>query len=293
MLLTFIPGWICLFSYLVSAAVLQSISSPILQVPPENFTFVEGFANASISSTRNASLLNATGVNDIRCHGTLYGFNPNVDDCMSAINYVQKSWQFVPFAERQPRPRQGVISLPIRLMGDKALCYFQPILQVGATVGTASFNEIRLAANALLSQCAKNQGQGGIATGIGGDGNLALILGTYSPNIQCYGTLHKWPSCREIMTTMDVTSTNVIFGPRLDPRTQVSLPDTLSSSDNKCFATIGGNLDSSTWYRMWEALTALYAVCGRHIQGGKFKGLGDTGQLSMSLSGSLNSIVAA
>ena len=32
------------------------------------------------------------------------------------------------------------------------------------------------------------------------------------------------------MTTMDVTSTNVIFGPRLDPSTQVSLPDTLSSS---------------------------------------------------------------
>ena len=97
------------------------------------------------------------------------------------------------------------------------------------------------------------------------------------------------------MTTMDVTSTNVIFGPRLDPGTQVSLPDTLSSSkllsvaylwtilflsnaecagDNKCFATIGGNRDSSTWYRMWEALTALYAVCGRHIQGGKFRGLG-------------------
>lgn len=50
---------------------------------------------------------------------------------------------------------------------DKALCYFQPILQVGATVGTASFNEIRTAANALLTQCAKNQGQGGIATGIG------------------------------------------------------------------------------------------------------------------------------
>ena len=208
---------------------------------------------------------------------------------------------------------------------DKALCYVQPILQVGATVGTASFNEIRIAANALLSQCATGQGQGGIATDIGmsfitsqnpldesnnrvvvvqatghssstgGNGNLALILGTYSPNIQCYGTLHKWPSCREIMNVMDVTSTNVIFGPRLDPRTQISLPDTLSSSklpsvaylwtllllpnaecagDNKCFATIGGNLDSSTWYRMWEALTALYAVCGRHIQGGKFKGLG-------------------
>ena len=32
------------------------------------------------------------------------------------------------------------------------------------------------------------------------------------------------------MNDMDVTSTNVIFGPRLDPSTQVGLPDTLSSS---------------------------------------------------------------
>ena len=100
------------------------------------------------------------------------------------------------------------------------------------------------------------------------------------------------------MTVMDVSSTNVIFGPRLDPSTQVSLPDTLSSSklasvtylwtslllpnaecvgDDKCFAQIsspGGDRDSSTWYKMWEALTALYAVCGRHIRGGKFTGLG-------------------
>ena len=50
---------------------------------------------------------------------------------------------------------------------DKALCYFQPILQVGTSVGTATFNEIRVAASALLSQCASDEDQGGIATGIG------------------------------------------------------------------------------------------------------------------------------
>ena len=54
-----------------------------------------------------------------------------------------------------------------KIVLDRALCYFQPILQVGATVGTASFNEIRIAANALLSQCASDQRQGGIATRIG------------------------------------------------------------------------------------------------------------------------------
>ena len=119
MLLPFIPEWICLFSYLVSAAVSQGSSSQTLQVPPGNVTFVEGFANASRSPGQNASLLNATGVNDVRCYGTLYGFNPSVDDCMSALRYVQRGWQFLSFAERQPRPRQGVISLPIRLMGGR------------------------------------------------------------------------------------------------------------------------------------------------------------------------------
>ncbi len=61
----------------------------------------------------------------------------------------------------QKRPFEAKVVL------DKALCYFQPILQVGATVGTASFNEILTAANTLLSQCATDQGQGGIATKLG------------------------------------------------------------------------------------------------------------------------------
>lgn len=65
----------------------------------------------------------------------------------------------------------------------------------------------------------------------GGDGNLAIILGTYSPNIQCSGAIRGWPSCSDIMNGMDVTSTNVKFGPHSDPSAQVTLPDTLSSSE--------------------------------------------------------------
>ena len=118
MLLAFSPGWICLFSHSVSAAVLQSISAQTIQAPPENFTFVGGFANASISPTQKASSLNATGVN-IRCHGTRYGSDPSVDDCMSAINYIPSDWQIVSFAERQPHPDPDVILLPIRLMGGR------------------------------------------------------------------------------------------------------------------------------------------------------------------------------
>ena len=119
MLLTFVLGWIWLFSHAISAAILQSISAHTLKVPPENFTFVEGFADPPVASTQNASLLNTTTVKDIRCHGIRYGFNPNVDDCISALRYIQRGWQTVSFADRQHPPTPEIFPLPFRLMGSE------------------------------------------------------------------------------------------------------------------------------------------------------------------------------
>ena len=117
MLLAFVPGYIWLFSQAVSAAMLQSISAQTLKVPPENSTFVEVFADPPVASTQNASLLNTTTVKNIRCHGIRYGFNPNVDDCMSALRYIQRGWQLVSFADRQHPPTPEIFPLPFRLMG--------------------------------------------------------------------------------------------------------------------------------------------------------------------------------
>lgn len=117
MLLAFILGWIYFFPQAVSAAILQSISALTLKVPPRNSTFVESFANAAGSSTKNASLLNATTIGNIRCHGIRYGFNPNVDDCMSAIRHIGRGWQIVSFADRKHLPNPEAFPLPYRLMG--------------------------------------------------------------------------------------------------------------------------------------------------------------------------------
>lgn len=60
------------------------------------------------------------------------------------------------------------------------------------------------------------------------------------------------------------------------------------AGDDKCFAQIsmtGEYSESSTWYKMWEALTALFAVCGKHGQGGIYRGLGTC---TMSLCGSVS-----
>ena len=117
MLLAFVLGWICFFLQAVFAAILQSISAPKLKVTPRNSTFVESFTNAAGSSTQNASLLNGTTIENIRCHGIRYGFNPNVDDCMSAIRHIERGWQIVSFADRKHLPNPEAFPLPYRLMG--------------------------------------------------------------------------------------------------------------------------------------------------------------------------------
>ena len=48
------------------------------------------------------------------------------------------------------------------------------------------------------------------------------------------------------------------------------------SADDKCIAQLfsTGKSDVSLWYRMWEAVTAVFSVCVRGGQGGVFTGLG-------------------
>ena len=46
--------------------------------------------------------------------------------------------------------------------------------------------------------------------------------------------------------------------------------------DDKCAAKIfsTGNTDASTWYRIWEAVTAVFSVCVRGGKGGVSTGIG-------------------
>lgn len=47
-------------------------------------------------------------------------------------------------------------------------------------------------------------------------------------------------------------------------------------ADEKCMFAVftTGRIDLSSWYRMWEATTALFSVCVRDGQGGVYRGIG-------------------
>ncbi|KAL2040445.1 hypothetical protein N7G274_006888 [Stereocaulon virgatum] len=291
MLLISILGMLYLLTDPVFTTSQHNVDGQTLQAPTKNLAGVNTFPNGLSPSNRSLIPLNGLtiGASEVRCHAR-YGLTPNIDDCWNAIHYVQRSEIEVTFAERDTSPGPRIFRLPFRLMGDKAQCYFQPVLEVGERTGSASFNEIRTAAAALISQCGIGAGQGGIASHIGGDDHLALVLGTYQPNIKCSGTLTSWASCRDILSGMPAMPGHVTLGPSTDPPFQVTLPKTLSSDDNKCHMKIwtsDGFGDSTTWYKIWEVVTAVYSVCARHAQGGSFSRFGDIGRLSITLSDSL------
>ena len=122
--------------------------------------------------------------------------------------------------------------------------------------GTASINHLSNAAYELIPQCAVRQSIGGIATGIGtqyesdfgiaiehdveravnlhslGGQNMAVILGTYQPNVQCRGPFSAWSFCRSVLGDMPVLTIPEISGPPEDHTVQIPLPQKVESSSS-------------------------------------------------------------
>ncbi|KAL9127270.1 MAG: hypothetical protein Q9175_007774, partial [Cornicularia normoerica] len=125
------------------------------------------------------------------------------------------------------RAWEGSMGLIGTVCKDRALCFFQVVI-VDDEIKTAraSLSQIRRAAAALILQCAAGaESRGGIASNIGGDNNLAVLLGTYQPTVQCRGTFGpEWSSCRDILGDIPAGKTPLIFGPRSAPEVQQGLP---------------------------------------------------------------------
>ena len=129
-----------------------------------------------------------------------------------------------------------------------------------------------------------------------GDRNVALVLGTYNPAVECRGAFPEWKSCLSVLPEMPASTETLVFGPETDPGAQVQLPhfiesgkpsdfakgsnftdDRLREDDRNCLSRIWNTKkesDTASWFQMWEAVTAVYSACVRHRQKGTIRGLG-------------------
>ena len=126
---------------------------------------------------------------------------------------------------------------------DSALCFIQPVLVPGRTSGTVTLNQVKAAASRIVDECVFSPSSGGIAMDIGrlssslknrsdlnrtgGDGNVAVVVAKFKPQVTCRGVIPDWFSCNAILYKMDASLDLHYFGPPSDPRTQVGLPATI------------------------------------------------------------------
>lgn len=139
--------------------------------------------------TASVTSFNVTGDEDIHihCDGSSYGFDLDITDCEEAEAYVPFSPDPVWWAERHTGWQKKIFPLPYRAMGDKGMCYVQPVLINDASSAQATPNQVRNAAAAIRHKCASGgKLQGGIATSIGKkkgpvlDGHDSIVgLGCY------------------------------------------------------------------------------------------------------------------
>lgn len=58
----------------------------------------------------------------------------------------------------------------------------------------------------------------------GGDNNLAIVMGTFQPQVQCRGNFIEGSSCESILADMPASTDNITFGPSTGPDVQEPLP---------------------------------------------------------------------
>ncbi|KAF6228107.1 hypothetical protein HO133_007835 [Letharia lupina] len=174
----------------------------------------------------------ALGALSVRCDGALYGFNPNIADCEGAAQFIVPDSEQLVWGERHTGLPVGIFPLPFAVFGDKAECVVRTIVRGAGPTARASLVQVKRAAAALSLQCAAGgQSQGGIATNIGGDNNLAVILSTYKPKIQCGSaqTFSDASSCEGLLADMPASTAKVLFGPDDVPGVREPLPQLIAS----------------------------------------------------------------
>ncbi|KAL6716091.1 hypothetical protein ACLMJK_005657 [Lecanora helva] len=223
--LTFFSCLAVSFSASANSPPKSALTQPLLSLN------ISGFA--SIPAMNMSSPLNAQY--DITCDGAHFGWNPNVADCASAINYISPDTEQLVFGQRHTALRDISVPLPHRFMGDQGECFFQTIIPNDRiTTARASLAEIKRAASALLFSCAEgDNSQGGVISQIGGDNKLYIVLGIYKPRVQCRGTFGlDRTSCQSILMDMPADKVSKTWGMEGQKDVQEELPLMLTSGNH-------------------------------------------------------------
>ncbi|KAM0796950.1 hypothetical protein BDR22DRAFT_865029 [Usnea florida] len=242
------------------------------------------------NSTLNVSLTYPDGLM-YTCDGQHGGYNLNLQSCLDILRLlVVVPFPFLELTWSDREVGHG-IPLPQRYMSTDGTCIIEPFILPGrGTIAHASLHDLSLGASAIIDHCVRNQAEGysgGFAKRLSADRKMGIVVVRNTPSVNCHGRLFGSiaTSCQSIISTMNVSESPIVFGPRNDPSSTVILPYIRTSQDGLCAMTItnDGQKEVWSWYEAWEAAVTLSAMCAATARAGASFGLGNDRHLWMSL----------
>ena len=162
--------------------------------------------------TSNASTLSA---NLPTCNGRLYGRNFNLASCRQILHAMSVYDKPKTFGERSTGTYDA--PLPFRYLSHDGLCAIDIAHTAGVLFDTITPLAVKEAAKLLIDICvAVPPSQGGLLTGLGVNGNLALRVVRYQPSVFCgpEESGPPWITCRHIIDAMPANNKRQYFAPK-------------------------------------------------------------------------------
>lgn len=118
-----------------------------------------------------------------------------------------------------------------------AFCAIDISHSARATSDTITPSLLKAHALTLLTICVQGSPSiGGVSSGLGEGGNLALRVTPYRPKVHCFGpgTAPPWSTCREVVDSMSVSGRTLRFGPVEDVLAEVVVPWVRTTRERRC-----------------------------------------------------------
>lgn len=97
------------------------------------------------------------------------------------------------------------------------------------TSSPSALHTINVSASSILNDVKNN---------LGGDNNLAVVLGIFRPQVRCAGSLHGRSSCGHVLADMPASTALEVFGPPDAPHVKEKLPQEVVSGELPISAAI-------------------------------------------------------
>ncbi|CAF9941989.1 MAG: hypothetical protein ALECFALPRED_009432 [Alectoria fallacina] len=228
--------------------------------PPDGDTWYPYYASSAptIADTIPLNNISSLTAPNIVCNGQRYGRNLRVASCLEAYNLMDGATVPKTYGQRGtegPGHTFWDAILPIRIYSSDALCALDISHSASSPFDTITPSLLKSHARSLIAVCVQGTPSlGGVASGLGDHGNLALRVTPYRPRVHCFGpgTGPSWSSCRDLMDAMPVASKQVRFGPSDDVLADVVVPWTIDTVSTP---------DVCDFYKLWAAASAVEVMC--------------------------------